>query len=311
MIDRPFALHRLAFLFGMVARPLLGAALPTEVDQPAPQMVVVAKLVAIETTGACGTFHLGAVAEYAEVAGLAGEARAERIRVLHGCPELPRPRYSPGAGSLETLTPGDLHRLEIATTNHYKIESEPPADPEGRPLFYSLRVDPAGLEERRAKAASEAVAAFYATYLESKPPGLPEGALLERLAPRLSRRLHALIVAAHAHREAWIAAHPPRPAEAGGPPIEDKPPFVDGDYFSSLFEGPQAARPLRVEPAGDGAWHVRVEFWYETPSNRWADTVRLVVEDGRPVIDDVLFSGAGEFNPSGRLTERLAERDNS
>ena len=278
---------------------------------PAPELVVVAKLVAIETSGACGTFHMGAVSEYAEVAGLAGEARAGRIRVLHGCPELSRPRYSRGAGSLERFTPGDLHRLELATTNHYKIESVPPDDPEGRPLFYALRVDLAAAGERRAQEASEAVAAFYAIYLESKPPGLPEGALLERLAPRLSRRLHGLIVAAHAHREAWIAAHPPHPAQGGGPPIEDKPPFVDGDHFSSVFEGPQAARPLRVESAGERAWNVRVEFWHESGPERWADTVVVIEEGGRPVIDDVLFSGAGAFNPGGRLTERLAERDDS
>lgn len=33
--------------------------------------------------------------------------------------------------------------------------------------------------------------------------------------------------------------------------------------------------------------------------------MRSGVEGGRYVIDDIVFSGAGEFNPPGRLSERL------
>jgi hypothetical protein len=51
--------------------------------------------------------------------------------------------------------------------------------------------------------------------------------------------------------------------------------------------------------------HVR----FSRDSARWEDAVLVIKEDGRYVIDDVLFSGAGEFNPSGRLSEQLTWRE--
>src|SRR5687768_10966910 len=71
-----------------------------------------------------------------------------------------------------------------------------------------------------------AVNSFYTTYLEKHPAGLPEGQDLERIKPLLSRRLHGLIVEALQYRDAYVASHS----------ADEKPPFVDGDHFTSLFE---------------------------------------------------------------------------
>ena len=138
-----------------------------------------------------------------------------------------------------------------------------------------------------ADSAREVVERFYTAYIDARPAGLPDGEDLEKLKPFLSERLHGLIVDALKYRDEMTRKHP-----------DEKPPFVDGDHFSSLFEGPQSFRIVSVD--GD---NVRVEFQYET--EEWEDVI--VVKDGR--IDDVVYGGAGEFNPPGRLSERLKARD--
>jgi hypothetical protein len=90
----------------------------------------------------------------------------------------------------------------------------------------------------------DVVERFYTAYIAARPAGLPDGEELARLAPFLSARLHALIVDALQHRDESIRRHP-----------DAKPPFVDGDHFTSLFEGPRAFEIVRV----DGG-HVHVRF---------------------------------------------------
>ena len=134
----------------------------------------------------------------------------------------------------------------------------------------------------------DVVERFYTTYIADKPAGLPDGEHLERLQPFLTDRLYALIVDALKYRDEMIERHP-----------DEKPPYVDGDHFTSVFEGPRSFAVLGV----DGG-NVRVRFTDE-PSITWEDTI--VVKDGR--IDDVIYGGAGEFNPPGRLSDRLKARD--
>lgn len=135
---------------------------------------------------------------------------------------------------------------------------------------------------------------FYRTYLRERPPGLPDGKHLEAIAPYLSRRLRQQIDAALRRRDAFIRENP-----------DEKPPFVDGDHFSSLFEGPRVFEIVRSRRVADGRWHVRVRFRYDAVAPPWEDTVVVTREDGRYVIDDVVYSGAGAFNPAGRLSDVL------
>src|SRR5215210_3975353 len=90
----------------------------------------------------------------------------------------------------------------------------------------------------------QVVERFYTAYIAAKPAGLPDGEDLERLKPHLSERLYALIVDALEYRDEMTRRHP-----------DEKPPFVDGDHFTSVFEGPRAFKVLRVE--GD---NVHVQF---------------------------------------------------
>ncbi len=137
---------------------------------------------------------------------------------------------------------------------------------------------------------------FYAKYVQLNPPGLPTAAQQKTLSPYLSHRLLGLMDAARAHSEQVAKARP-----------DEKPPFVDGCLFASLFEGPKAFEIGRVTADGEG-WKVRVHFTGDQ-GVAWDDDVLVVREDGRQVIDDVLLSGAGAFNPPGRLSRILASRE--
>lgn len=154
---------------------------------------------------------------------------------------------------------------------------------------------------------SNLVARFYATYLERPIGGLPSGPDLERVRPMLSARLARLIDEALAYQAEFIAGHPDEPAADGSSPVVHKPPFIDGDHFSSLFEGPLGFEISSATPSRPGEWEVAVRFRHETYG--WEDRIVVVEEGGILVIDDVLYGGAGPFNPSGRLSDALQSRE--
>jgi hypothetical protein len=147
-----------------------------------------------------------------------------------------------------------------------------------------------------AAAPAATVEGFYRTYIAHRPAGLPDGADLERLKPYLSAHLYQLIVQANAYSREWAKKHP-----------DDKPPFVDGDHFTSVFEGPKSFEVAHVGRRRSNA-EVYVRFRGEPGTPEWTDVVVLKKEAGRYVIDDVRFSGAGAFNPAGLLSVTLQSR---
>jgi hypothetical protein len=147
------------------------------------------------------------------------------------------------------------------------------------------------------------VRGFYTAYREVHPPGgLPDADQLSRLSPFLSTRLQRLIVAALRYDAEFARRHP-----------DEKPPFVDGDFFSSNFEGSTAFEVGTTEKQG-AAYRVSVEFEYVDPSRpgdpfRWKDAVILVQEHGRLLIDDVEFLGDWPFGNHGLLSTILRSRN--
>jgi hypothetical protein len=110
--------------------------------QPVPDLVVVAKLVAIEPAHGCGMFYFAEVAEYTDITVLRGAWSSERLRVVHGCTEIPRSQYAWGAGTLERFTVGDDHRLELTVHDIYKTGRRlKPEDNASVADYYALRVD--------------------------------------------------------------------------------------------------------------------------------------------------------------------------
>ena len=141
-----------------------------------------------------------------------------------------------------------------------------------------------------------AVCGFYQAYLTLHPSGLPDRAAQDRLAPYLSPQLLQLLDDARTYQQEFAQQHP-----------GEKPPFADGCLFASLFEGPEGFELRGTEALPDGSVQVHVRFRY-TDDAEWEDVVIVTRDQSRWAIDDVLLSGAGPFNPGGRLTERLAFR---
>jgi hypothetical protein len=170
-------------------------------------------------------------------------------------------------------------------------------------LFLFLPLLAAGCDS--APGPADAVTAFYAEYLREPVAGLPSGPRLDRLRPYLSSKLEELVDGALACQAEVIARQSAASPSSGEPVAEEKPPFVDGDYFSSLFEGPRSFRVGRAVES-NGEWRVPVVFGFDATVPEWEDVVVVRREDDAWVIDDILFAGAGEFNPPGRLSENLA-----
>jgi hypothetical protein len=141
---------------------------------------------------------------------------------------------------------------------------------------------PAGVVER-----------FYGALQPNAAGGVPDDATLRQYAPMLTVALEAGLVRARAERDKAIAERP-----------GEKPPYVEGALFSSLFEGYTQTRPLTVAVEGNTA-RVPTCFVYTDGNSRteWTDTVLLRRDDGIWVIDDIAYGAP--FGNSGSLRGQL------
>lgn len=146
-----------------------------------------------------------------------------------------------------------------------------------------------------------AVQAFYDLRIAQLPAGgAPDDASLKVIAAQLTPRLQCLLKTAHRFDEAFLATQP-----------GDKPPFVEGDLWSSLFEGPTRVKAQPARLARDMAW-VPVRMFFDDggkpDANGWTDTVVLNRIDGRWLIADVNYGGNFAFGNSGRLSGVLVDQ---
>ncbi len=140
------------------------------------------------------------------------------------------------------------------------------------------------------------VEAFYTLYLKTHPSGLPARDEEQAMAPYLSGHLLGLLDKARSYQETFKRRHP-----------DDKPPWIEGCLFASLFEGPTKFKVTKVVANPDGTSTVTVHFRYD--KYEWEDSVIVRKEAKGFVIDDFVKSGAGPFNPPGRLSEELEYRE--
>jgi len=143
--------------------------------------------------------------------------------------------------------------------------------------------------------AKAVVEQFYATAIAQRVTGAPTAPQLVALAPYLSDTLRALLTAARQRSEADAAREP-----------DEKPSFVEGDLFSSLFEGPNVVEVLVDSARGPNqVATVRMTSNTTTPAVVWKDRVVLTRVNGRYVIDDVEYAGDWAFANKGTLRESL------
>jgi hypothetical protein len=138
---------------------------------------------------------------------------------------------------------------------------------------------------------------FYAAYAAApRSGGLPEGATLGRYLPLLSPRLAGLIRQAGAAQARFHAK------------VKDAPPLIEGDLFSSQFEGFQSYR-IGACGGSAAAGHCSVRLHYQAPNQKpadWNDEILLVKDHGQWKVDDIAYKGAFAFGNSGLLSQTLS-----
>ena len=142
-----------------------------------------------------------------------------------------------------------------------------------------------------------ATAAFYSVYLETRPSGIPNARARAKFTPVISHTLAQLLERADA-------------AERNYAKVTKKqlPPLVEGDLFTSLFEGAQAFSVegcTRSAAATTCVAALRYTDASDQKTTRWTDKVYLVRNAGRWVVDDIEFGGNWPFMHRGHLKELL------
>jgi hypothetical protein len=140
---------------------------------------------------------------------------------------------------------------------------------------------------------------FYAAYSTFHPSdGIPDAKARAKLEPFISSTLDNLLVAGEAAERHFAAATK-----------NMSPPLIEGDLFTSNFEGATALHVGACEIDAKGA-HCAVAFGYRggpedaKPVN-WTDTVYLLrMADGWKV-DDIGYGATWAFGNKGRLKETL------
>jgi len=159
-----------------------------------------------------------------------------------------------------------------------------------------------GLAARAADDPAAAVNTFYAVYKDQHAQGgIPDATGRLRYTPVLSPRLNKQLAEAAAAQARLTAK------------VRNAPPMLEGDIFSSLFEG---ATSWKV-----GACHVdgaiarcAVALSYAPPPTQnakapkpanWTDTVVLAQTPQGWKVDDVIYDAGFAFGNTGRLGEML------
>ncbi len=141
--------------------------------------------------------------------------------------------------------------------------------------------------------------AFYKLYIDMKPSGVPNAAQRAKFAPLLSTGLSSLLADAAAAEEAHTKKT-----------NNEEPPFVEGDLFSSLFEGPTSFKLGQCTVEADRAY-CDVDLVYREEGGAkpttWTDKVALVRSVKGWLVDDIAFGGTWDFGQHGMLRGTLRQ----
>jgi hypothetical protein len=139
----------------------------------------------------------------------------------------------------------------------------------------------------------DAAATFYRQVVALDPRGLPSADAMRTLGPLLTSGMRASIAGARLRQQSDIAASP-----------DDKPSFIEGSLFTSLFEGPTAVLSAAADPAAPT--RVAVELAHAGQGDaRWRDHALMRCEDAQWRVDDIAFGGDWDFASTGRLRATL------
>jgi hypothetical protein len=144
----------------------------------------------------------------------------------------------------------------------------------------------------------ETARTFFDAYLKFRTSGLPKDEEMRVFAPLLTPEIVTLLGAASAEQKEFQRKNP-----------DEKPPWIEGALFSSLFEGVSAYRLGDVLVSGDKASiPVYWEYTEGGETSRWIDVVCLVRSAGSWQIADIFFAAPWDFRPGPSLRAVLSAR---
>lgn len=164
-----------------------------------------------------------------------------------------------------------------------------------RTLLLVLLVAFAQAVSAQVSSPSQAANNFYRTYLKLNIRGLPNDEQMKVLSPLITADLKELFENAQKTQAKFSKENP-----------DEKPPWADGDLFTSLFEGAQTFR-LKRPTTRRGRTEVPVQLTYTQggSTSRWSDVLVLVRRGNRWLVSDILLKGDWAFKSGASLRANL------
>ena len=139
---------------------------------------------------------------------------------------------------------------------------------------------------------------FYAVYATFHPSdGIPDAAGRAKYAPFISAALDRLLADGNAAEIKFNKAN------------KDSPPLIEGDLFTSMFEGATSYKVCACKVSGAQA-SCAVGLVYDIRKDapiRWTDTVTLTKTKAGWRVDDIFYGGNCEYANKGRLGATLRQ----
>ena len=136
---------------------------------------------------------------------------------------------------------------------------------------------------------------FYDKYLALDVRGLPDKDQAWELSRFFSSQIKTLIKINRRKQEEFIKKHP-----------DEKPPWIEGDLFTSSYEGATSFRvgKMRIKGATREV-DVLLHHVSESDKVKWTDTVILKRENKKWVIANIIFKGKWQFKTGSSLLNAL------
>lgn len=167
------------------------------------------------------------------------------------------------------------------------------------PMMLALLLILVGCTKTPEVPAKQIASDFYQAYLQAGAAGgVPNAEQLAKLAPYLSAPLQQALQQAEAAERAYAKAQ-----------TEPAPPLIEGDLFSSLFEGATGAEIKACKEDGDKA-ACQIVLAYapagQEPAH-WQDILYLTLTTDGWRVDDLEYGGDWPFAPKGTLRRVLQD----
>lgn len=146
-----------------------------------------------------------------------------------------------------------------------------------------------------AQSATRVANGFYAKINKLNIRGLPDASQLRAISLYLSPDIISLIKRNQKYQAVFIKERP-----------NEKPPWIEGDLFSSLFEGVTSHRVGRTRSV-NGSTHIDINLDYSDGINfsKWTDIAILKKIGGKWRITNIVYTGNWPFKSGTSLLNVL------